>query len=63
MWPEKIEHFRLDGFVEHRHRFIQNDYARVYLQRARNVDALPLPAGQFVRQPAGEHLWRKANPP
>ena len=39
---------RLDRHIERRYRFVGDDDFRIECQRARDRDALPLPAGKFV---------------
>ena len=45
---EQVEHLRLDRLVQCRHGLVQDQQARVERQGAGNVDALLLPARQFV---------------
>ena len=52
----KIEHLRLDRNIQGGDRLIGDDQARVERKGARQADALPLPAGKFVRVAA--HLGR-----
>src|SRR5919108_758423 len=46
---EQVEDLGLDGDVEGRHRLVADDQLRVERERARDPDALPLPAGELVR--------------
>src|SRR5215469_10567173 len=45
----QIDDLRLDRDVERRNRFVTNDELRVQCERARDTDALALPAGEFMR--------------
>ena len=45
----QVEHLRLHRNVERRHRLVGDDQLRPRDQRARDGDALPLAAGEFVR--------------
>ena len=58
---QQIEHLRLDRFVERRDRFVEDHQSRRQRQRARNVDTLALPAGNFVRIAAGKILRPQAH--
>ena len=51
---KQVENLGLDGFVECRDRFVENDQARLQCQRARDVDALALPSGQLMRIALGK---------
>src|SRR5712691_5780753 len=46
---QEIEHLRADGDVERRYRLVADDELRLDRKRARDGDALPLTAGEFVR--------------
>ena len=45
----EIEDLRLDRHVQRRHRLVADDQARLQRERARDADALALPAGELVR--------------
>ena len=51
---QQVEHLRLDRLVERRHRFVEDQKPRVEREPARDVDALALTAGDFVRIAPGE---------
>src|SRR2546421_12823571 len=51
--PKQIDDLRLNGNIECAHRLIAYDQLRLDGQRARNADALTLPAAEFVRVPPG----------
>jgi hypothetical protein len=51
---QEIEHLRLDRLVERRDRLVEDEEARLERQRARDVDALTLAAGDLVRVAPGE---------
>ena len=55
---QQVADLRLDGDIERRNRLIRDDYLGIEHQRPRNRDALPLPAGEFVRE-APHHVGRK----
>ena len=46
---EQVDHLRLHGDVERRHRLVADDEARLHGERARDADALALAAGELVR--------------
>jgi hypothetical protein len=46
---QQIDHLRLNGHVERRHRLVENDERRIEGERARKADALPLTAAELVR--------------
>src|SRR5439155_24953724 len=46
---EQVEQADADGYVDHRHRLVGDDHARVDTERARDRDALALSAGELVR--------------
>ena len=46
---QQVDDLRLDRDVERRHRFVGDDQARLDRQRARDADALALPAAELVR--------------
>ena len=46
---EQVDHLRLDRHVERRDRLVAHDQLRLDRERARDADALALPAGEFVR--------------
>ena len=48
---KKIEHLRLDSYVQGRHRLICHDKFRIQNQSSADTDSLPLTAGQFIRIP------------
>src|SRR6185437_1165000 len=58
---QQVEDLRADGDVERRDRLVADDEFRVEHQRARNADALALPAGKFVRQPTHHQRGIKAD--
>ena len=45
----QVDHLRLNRHIERAHRFVGDDDLRIGRQRARDADALPLPAGELVR--------------
>jgi hypothetical protein len=51
---QKIEHLRLDRFVERRDRLVEDQEPWLERKAAGDVDALPLPARNFVRVTPGE---------
>ena len=63
---QQIEDLGADGNVERGDRLVADDELRIENERARDADALALPAGEFMRQPShdqgriepdrGEHL-------
>ena len=48
---EQVEDLRLHGDVERRHGLVADDQLRVDRERARDTDALALPARELVREP------------
>ena len=46
---QQIDDLRLHGDVERGDRLVEHEELRIRRQRARDADALPLPAGEFVR--------------
>ncbi len=46
---QQVDDLRLHRHVQRRHRLIADDQVRARRQRARDADALPLAAGEFVR--------------
>ena len=46
---EQVEQADADGYVDHRHRLVGDDHARVDTERARDGHALALSAGELVR--------------
>ena len=56
---EQRQYFRLDGDVQRRGRLVGNQQVRIVGDRQRDHDALPLPAGKFVRVSAHSplRLW------
>src|SRR5205814_10476150 len=46
---QQIDDLRLYGHVERRHRFVGDDQRGVQRERARQTDALVLPAAELVR--------------
>ena len=48
---QQVDHLRLHAHIERRDRLVEHDELRLYGQRARNADALTLPAGEFMRIP------------
>ena len=46
---QQVEHLRADRHVERRDRLVAHDQLRLDRERARDHDALALPAGEFVR--------------
>ena len=51
---QQVEHLGLDRLVERRHRLVEDQQPRLERERARDVDALALAAGNLVRIAAGE---------
>ena len=51
---KQVQHLRADGDIQRADRLVGDDEIRLHDQRPRNADALPLPAGKFVRKPAGK---------
>ena len=58
---QKVQHLRLDRLVQRRHGFIEDQHPRPHRERARDIRALPLPAGKFVRIALRETLGRQAH--
>src|SRR5580692_451818 len=56
---EQVEHLQADRDVQHRHRFVGEQHARVGGQRTGEGDALALAAGQLVRVLGQELLGRR----
>ena len=57
---EQVDHLRLDRDVERGHRLVGDDQLRVQRERARDADALTLPARELVRV-AVEVMRREAD--
>ena len=53
---EQLEHLRLHRDVERAGRLVGDQQLRVQRERPRQDGALPLPAGQLVREAVGEGL-------
>ena len=47
---EQVDDLRADRHVERRDRLVEHDHLRVERERAREADALPLAAGELVRE-------------
>ena len=47
---EQLQHLRLHGNIERRDRLVGDQHVRLQRQRAREPDALPLAAGEFMRK-------------
>ena len=47
---EQVHDLRADRDVERRHRLVEDDQLRIERERARDADALPLAAGELVRE-------------
>ena len=58
-FPEQVEDAGPHRYVEHRHRLVGDQEARLDRDRARDGDALELAAAQLVRIAAGEVLHRQ----
>ena len=50
---QKIQHLRVDRFIERRDRLVHDDQSRVEAQRARDIDTLALASGKLVRMAGG----------
>ena len=46
---KQVDDLRLNGHIQRRNRLVANDEAGIDRKRARDADALPLPAAEFVR--------------
>ena len=57
---QQVDDLRLDRDIERRYRLVADDEPRLHRDRARDADALALPAGEFVRV-APRVLRRKAD--
>ena len=51
---EQVQDLRLDRDVERADRLVADDEVRLECDRPGDADALPLPAGEFVRLAGGE---------
>ena len=58
--PQLAAHLQAQKLVERRQRLVQQQHARIGDQRARQRDALLLPARKLRRQPVGERLHAHA---
>ena len=47
---QQVDDLRLDRHIQRRYRFIADDQFRTQRQRAGDADALPLAAGELVRE-------------
>jgi hypothetical protein len=59
---QKVQHLRLDRLVEGRHGLVEDDEARLERERAGDVDALALTAGELVRVALGEAARLQPDP-
>ena len=59
---QQVQHLRLDRLVQRGNRFVEDHDARLERQRAGDVDALALAAGELVRVARGIALRREAHP-
>src|SRR5262245_58508246 len=55
---EQVEHVSLDRYVERRHHFVAYDQRWLENERTRNIGALFLATGDFVRISMSE-IWRE----